>query len=286
VAGLCRIGCAAVLSPGAKRRAQLIYLLKAVARYLRWMPADLRRDEAGLMPPRRLSFVGRGDFERTGNEYLRHFQELGGLRPGDRVLDRGCGIGRMAIPLLGYLDESGSYAGFDVGRAMIRWCQREISACRPDFEFAWAPVYNQKYNPFGTVSAAAFRFPYEDASFDFVFATSLFTHLVREETEHYLRETARVLRPGGTCLLTFFALDEQAEREVAAGRASFDFSHPIEGGFTTDPSQPEEAIAFRAGDLREMLAQAGLELQEPIRFGLWSNHEDGPAGQDIVIARR
>jgi len=75
-------------------------------------------------------------------------------------------------------------------------------------------------------------------------------------------------------------------REVAAGRASFDFSHPIAGGFTTDPSQPEEAIAFRAEDLREMLAEAGLELQEPIRFGLWSNHEDGPAGQDIVIARR
>ena len=276
-----------MLSPAAKARAQLIYLLKAVARYLRWMPADLRHDgAAGLMPPRRLSFVGRGDFERTGQEYLSHFRELGGLRPGDRVLDMGCGIGRMAIPLTGYLDDSGSYAGFDVGRAMIRWCRREITPRRPDFEFAWAPVYNQKYNPFGTVSAAGFRFPYEDDSFDFVFATSLFTHLVRVETEHYLREAARVLRPGGTCLLTFFLLDEHAEREMAAGRASFDFHHPIEGGFTTDPSQPEEAIAFRAADLREMLAAAALALQEPIRFGLWSNHPDGPAGQDIVVARR
>jgi ubiquinone/menaquinone biosynthesis C-methylase UbiE len=275
-----------LLSSGAKARAQLIYLLKAVARYLRWMPTDLRRGDEGLMPPRRLSFVGRGDFERTGNEYLHHFQELGGLRPGDRVLDMGCGIGRMAIPLTGYLEVSGSYAGFDVGRAMIRWCQREITSRRPDFEFAWAPVYNQKYNPFGSISAAEFRFPYEDASFDFVFATSLFTHLVRAETEHYLRETARVLRPGGTCLLTFFALDEHAEGEVTAGRASFDFRHPIEGGFTTDPSQPEEAIAFPADDLRAMLADVGLQVQEPIRFGLWSNHPDGPAGQDIVVARR
>jgi ubiquinone/menaquinone biosynthesis C-methylase UbiE len=276
-----------VLSSGAKARAQLIYLLKAVARYLRWMPADLGRGGGdGLMPPRRLSFVGRGDFERTGREYLSHFRELGGLRPGDRVLDMGCGIGRMAIPLLDYLDESGSYAGFDVGRAMIRWCQREITARRPNFEFAWAPVYNQKYNPFGSISAAEFRFPYADGSFDFVFATSLFTHLVRAETEHYLRETARVLRPGGTCLLTFFALDEHAEGEIAAGRASFDFRHPIEGGFTTDPSQPEEAIAFPAEDLRAMLDEVGLEVQEPIRFGLWSNHPDGPAGQDIVIAKR
>ena len=276
-----------MLSSGAKARAQLIYLLKAVARYLRWMPADLGRDSGdGLMPPRRLSFVGRGDFERTGREYLSHFRELGGLQPGDRVLDMGCGIGRMAIPLVDYLDDSGSYAGFDVGRAMIRWCQREIAARRPDFEFAWAPVYNQKYNPFGTISAAQYRFPYEDASFDFVFATSLFTHLVRAETEHYLRETARVLRPGGTCLLTFFLLDEHAEAEMAAGRASFDFRHPIEGGFTTDPGQPEEAIAFRAEDLRQMLTAAGLELREPIHFGLWSNHPDAPAGQDIVVGRR
>lgn len=280
-----------MLPAGAKARAQLIYLLKAAARYLRWLPTDFRRrrDEgpkAGLMPPRRLAFVGRGDFERTGNEYLAHFKELGDLQPGDRVLDMGCGIGRMAIPLMGYLDDSGSYAGFDVGRAMIRWCQREVSPRRPDFQFTWAPVYNQKYNPFGSKSAAEFRFPYEDGSFDFVFATSLFTHLVRTETEHYLRETARVLRPGGTCLLTFFLLDEHAEAEMAAGRASFNFRHPIEGGFTTDPSQPEEAIAFPVADLREMAAAAGLEIEEPIRFGLWSNHPEGPAGQDIILARR
>jgi SAM-dependent methyltransferase len=275
-----------VLTSAAKARARLIYLAKAVARYLRWLPADLRREVgARPLPPRRLSFVGRGDFERTGDEYLAHFRALGGLQPGDRVLDMGCGIGRMAIPLMGYLD-GGSYEGFDVGRAMIRWCSRELTPQRPEFRFTWAPVYNQKYNPFGTVSAADFRFPYEEASFDFVFATSLFTHLVRAETEHYLREAARVLRPGGTALLTFFLLDERAEAEVAAGRASFDFRHPIEGGFTSDPSQPEEAIAYRAGDLRETMAAVGLEIEEPIRFGLWSNHPGAPAGQDIVLAGR
>jgi SAM-dependent methyltransferase len=275
-----------VVTSQTKARARLIYFGKAVARYLRWLPADLRREEGEApMPPRRLSFVGRGDFERTGNEYLGHFRELGGLRPSDRVLDMGCGIGRMAIPLMGYL-EDGSYEGFDVGRAMIRWCSRELTPRRPDFRFTWAPVYNQKYNPFGTVAAGEFRFPYEDDCFDFVFATSLFTHLVRGETEHYLREAARVLRPGGTALLTFFLLDEHAEAEVAAGRASFDFRHPIEGGLTTDPSQPEEAIAYRVGDLRELITEAGLGIAEPIRFGLWSNHPGAPAGQDIVLARR
>ena len=111
------------------------------------------------------------------------------------MLDVGSGLGRMAMPLTGYLD-GGSYAGFDVGREMVRWCQRTITPRWPDFEFTWASVYNGKYNPFGKQSGTEFRFPYEDADFDFAFATSLFTHLLRDEAQHYLAETARVLKPG------------------------------------------------------------------------------------------
>ena len=61
-------------------------------------------DKVSIDMPRGLSFVGCGDFEQIGREYLGHFKELGGLRPDSRVLDIGCGIGRMAIPLMDYLD--------------------------------------------------------------------------------------------------------------------------------------------------------------------------------------
>jgi SAM-dependent methyltransferase len=268
-------------------RAKAIYLAKAALRRVLWGPGDwLRRRRGGPpVPPRHLSFVGGGDFEQTGREFLGYFRELGGLKQDDRVLDIGCGIGRMAMPLTEYLD-GGSYAGFDVGRQMVGWCSRNITARRPDFEFAWAPVYNAKYNPFGDVSGTEFRFPYEDASFDFAFATSLFTHLRRDEVRHYLAETARVLRPSGTCLLTFFLLTPEAEREVAAGRAMLDFRHPIEGGMTTDPRQPEEAVAFPLGDVRSLLAEAGLQVREPLHPGLWANAPDGLTLQDIVVASR
>jgi SAM-dependent methyltransferase len=268
-------------------RAKAIYLAKALARRLRYGPGDLLRRRRGErpLPPRRLSFVGGGDFEATGREFLGHFTELGGLRPGDRVLDIGCGIGRMALPLTGYL-ASGSYAGFDVGREMVRWCSRNITPRHPSFAFTWAPIYNAKYNPFGDVAGSEFRFPYDDGSFDFAFATSLFTHLQRDETRHYLAETARVLRPGGACLLTFFLLTPEAEAEVEAGRADFDFRHPVEGGRTTDPRQPEEAIAFRTEVLRELLAEAGLRVREPLHLGSWANAPGAPSMQDIVVAER
>lgn len=269
-------------------RAKAIYLFKALVRRVVWAPSDLLRRLRGggvLVPPRGISFVGGGDFARTGREFLGHFTELGGLRPGDRVLDVGCGIGRMAIPLTGYL-QGGSYAGFDVGRGMVGWCRRNITPRHPEFEFAWAPIHNSKYNPFGTISAAEFRFPYPDESFDFAFATSLFTHLVRDEARHYLGETARVLKPGGSCLLTFFLLTPEAEAEIEAGRAAFDFTHPVDGGATTDPRQPEEAVAFRLDEARKMLTDAGLEIEEPIHHGTWANAPSAPSMQDLVVAKR
>jgi SAM-dependent methyltransferase len=268
-----------------RQRAKVVYVSKSVARRVRYAVPDLldRGAADSLTPPRGLAFVGGGDFTRTGEEFLGYFTELGGLRPDHDVLDVGCGIGRMAVPLLSYLD-SGTYAGFDVGEEMIKWCQKRITARRADFRFTWAPVYNRKYNPFGTVSATEFRFPYADDSFDFVFATSLFTHLVLPDAAHYLREIERVLRPGGRSLLTFFILRPEALAEIEAGRVSLDFRHPIEGGRTIDAHEPEAATAFEPDRLDRLFADAGLAIERPIRHGHWANAADGLAGQDIVLA--
>jgi len=53
-------------------------------------------------------FVGDGDYEKAGNEFFVYFREFGKLKPSDKVLDVGCGIGRMSLPLTTYLAGGGN----------------------------------------------------------------------------------------------------------------------------------------------------------------------------------
>src|SRR5437660_8110638 len=137
------------------------------------------------LPPLRLRFVGAGDFRAVGEE-LKDLLVRFGLKPTDRVLDAGSGVGRVAIPLARYLHSSGSYDGFDIVRRAVTWCRRHITQHHPNFRFHHVKVRNSEYRGSGA-AAVEFRFPFEDASFDFAFATSLFTHLMLDETRRYLQ---------------------------------------------------------------------------------------------------
>jgi SAM-dependent methyltransferase len=225
-------------------------------------------------------------FRRNGHEFLGHFIRLGGLEPDGAILDVGSGMGRKTVPLMAYLSDRGRYEGFDIVESGVEWCTRTITRRRPDFRFQRVDVHNALYNPAGSISAAEFRFPYPDATFDLVVAGSVFTHLVTRDAANYLAEVARVLKPGGRSLLTFFVLDDEAVRLQAGGRAFYDFRHRLDGFWTTNPRAPEDAIAFAEPDVTRMHAEAGLAVIQPIRYGGWSGRSPAVSFQDIVVATR
>lgn len=238
-----------------------------------------------LVPPRRSMFVGPGDFRDIGDELLALLVREGGLRPCDRVLDIGCGIGRLARPMTAYLDPSGSYAGFDVVAEGIEFCDTRITPRFPNFRFELADVANGTYNPGGSADPADFRFPYPDESFDVAAATSLFTHLAPNAAANYLHEAARVLVPGGRLVATFFVLDPAAAAAVERGTAMHAFRHRIgDGAWVVHGDAPEEAVAYEPAWLQRRLGDAGLD-HKPHLHGAWRG-QGGDTHQDLVVARR
>lgn len=238
----------------------------------------VRGRQDALTPPRRLQFVGAGDFAAVGDEFLGHLVDLAGLRPDSDVLDVGCGIGRVARPLASYLT-AGTYAGFDVDPRGIAWCRERYPAER--FRFDLVDLHNARYNPHGRASALDFRFPYADDAFDVAVMTSVVTHLQAPECAHYLAQTLRVLRPGGRLLATFFLLDDDSRAALRAGRTTIPFPDFEEAEMAVaDPALPEEAVAYDVRWVRERLDVRSIDP------GAWRGGASPPTRsyQDIVVA--
>lgn len=242
-----------------------------------------------LVPPRRLSFrYGGGDF-RTLGEQLREAAIEAGLTPGMRVLDVGCGIGRFALRIADYLEPStgGSYDGFDIIRAGIVWAQTNVSAEYPNFRFTHVDLFNPEYNPGGRLDSRTFSFPFAGGSFDFVFLSSVFTHLLPDEVEHYLDEIARTTRAGGRTCITWFLRNAESRAATASGRAAPDFRHDLGRYAVMDAEHPERAVAYDEDWVQELYSSRGFRIVAPVRYGGWSGRPDGNRlGQDVVVAER
>jgi SAM-dependent methyltransferase len=261
--------------------------LERLAVSLRLRGADLvdaargRRDP--LIPPRRLNAVGNSDFRATGDEFLGHFRVLAGLRSSDRVLDVGCGIGRMARVLVPELSPPrGSYDGFDVNRRGIVWCRRHYRSTSVPFRFRHVDLHHPQYNPGGSGAADRFEFPYAENSFDLAIATSVFTHLLDSSAERYLAEIARVLAPGGRLFATWFLIDPD---RPPGSSAIASFLPGPDAALMADPAAPEAAVAYPLAWVHERLERNGMRPREPFHQGAWTGHA-GVSSQDILIADR
>jgi ubiquinone/menaquinone biosynthesis C-methylase UbiE len=239
-----------------------------------------------MVPPRTMYFVGDGDYKTVGAEFRNFFTQYGGLKPEHRVLDVGCGIGRMAVPLTEYLAGPGEYRGFDIVKKGVEWSQQHITPRFPNFRFLHSDVKNKFYNPGGVCEASSYRFPYEDGSFDFVFLTSVFTHMFPADLEHYLEEIARVLKKGGTCFITMFFLNGESQKLIQQGSSTQNFVYKLEGCVTADPANPEASLAFEEMHIRKLFAKTGLTIREPIHYGAWCGRKEHLSYQDIVIATK
>lgn len=158
------------------------------------------------------------------------------LKPGERVLDVGCGTGATTLPAATAVGPSGHVLGLDVAANMLARAERK--ACRQGLSNV----------TFMDADMAACELP--DAPFDAV--VSAFSLFFVPDMERQLGELWRLVRPGGRLALSTWAED--------AFRPQSDLFGSVLRSVKTDmpvTTRPWERLADAAG-LKRLFADAGV----------------------------
>jgi ubiquinone/menaquinone biosynthesis C-methylase UbiE len=186
---------------------------------------------------------------------------LAGLKPGQSIVDVGCGSGRLATRLQGLWH--GRYLGVDVVPELIAYAREQTPS--PDFQFE---------------TITRLSLPAAGDSADIVCFFSVLTHLPHEQSFVYLKEARRVLRPGGRILVSFLEFAEPSHWAV--------FSATVDSVY----EQRHHNQFMHRDDLRVWCDHLGLEVaryiggQEsgiPVLDGLTPTGELTTFGQSLAI---
>jgi SAM-dependent methyltransferase len=168
----------------------------------------------------------------------------------DNVLDFGCGCGRLARQMIQQRPRPRRYLGLDLHKGMVRWNQENLQPAAEGFEFQHHDVYNTGLNPSPAAPRTA-PFPVENHSISLLVAWSVFTHLAEDQCEHYLREVARVLRPDGVMLSTWFLFD----------KSGFPMMQDFQNTLYINEIDPSNATIFDANWMVQLTSKLGLTIR-------------------------
>ena len=153
-------------------------------------------------------------------------------KPGERLLDLGCGAGRHTFAAL--------ERGIDVVAVDI-----DDAALKDVLAFGRTMLGSAPGAPsLSCVDSDALQLPFADGIFDRVIASEVFEHIPRDQRA--MEEVARVLRPGGTAAITV----PRFWPELVCWGLSSEY-HANEGGHIR---------IYRRSQLVERLEHAGLSL--------------------------
>lgn len=144
-----------------------------------------------------------------------------------RVLDVGCGVGRLPIGILNRIGEIKNYYGIDVSARAIEWCQRFINRLHPTFQFKHIDVENLRYNPQGKKIDNKYSLPFNDKEFDIIYLYSVFSHMSIDDIKLYLMEFRRLLAPSGKVFLTAFIEENVPDMEINPPDYKMTWSGPL-----------------------------------------------------------
>ncbi|HEV8025705.1 MAG TPA: class I SAM-dependent methyltransferase [Candidatus Nanopelagicales bacterium] len=140
-------------------------------------------------------------FIRTAVRDVKRLERLAGLTQNSRLLDWGCGAGRLAIGIREHYKDGriADYHGVDVQPDLIDWARTNLTA--EGFRFTCVDVANERYNPAGLPDRTLAA---EPNSVDVFYAYSVFSHMNDADTAAYLKLIGQALSTDGKAFVTCF----------------------------------------------------------------------------------
>lgn len=123
--------------------------------------------------------------------------DLASLKPGESVLDIGCGTGTLAIAAKRRVGPAGRVFGVDASPEMLARANKKAKKAGSQVVFKN-----------GIVEAL----PFPDAQFDAVLSTVMLHHLGPKARQQCAHEVRRVLKPGGRVLIVDFAKPAEGKK--------------------------------------------------------------------------
>ena len=141
--------------------------------------------------------------EGEAKRLIDHFQ----CTSESRVLDIGCGQGRLPIGILRKIGQI-NYTGIDVDSKSIDWCSQYIEQSNTSFKFKHLDLHNERYNKKGIKADGQFSFDLEPGSVDIIYLYSVFSHTTEEDFRAYLKDFSRILDDNGKIFFTTFVEED------------------------------------------------------------------------------
>ena len=140
-------------------------------------------------------------FIKTAVRDVKRLERLADLNENSRLLDWGCGAGRLAIGVREHYKSGriADYHGVDVQPDLISWARDNLTA--PGYRFTCVDVANERYNPAGLPERTIAADP---GSVDVFYAYSVFSHMNDDDTPAYLKLIGEALSPNGKAFVTCF----------------------------------------------------------------------------------
>ena len=175
------------------------------------------------------------------------------------MLDFGCGYGRL-IRLMYFYSDPARIVGCDPWDSSLSMCREARLICRLD-----------------QTDCLPESLPYPDASFDFVYAFSVFTHTSARATSMALRVLRKVIREDGVLAITLrpieywaFARDipEPAKRELESAHRTSGFAfRPLTAEAEPTYGDTSMTVGFLVKEHPEWrVASVDRSLQDPYQI--------------------